>query len=352
MQKAKYTAFVATMLLSATLFSACLGDAVDEDADSPNCAILSFYIEDIKNKTVYTSSEGEDSSVIYTIPASDIEFIIDHRQRVIYNTDSIAYGTDLTYVNVNGTADGEVSCSIDGTAIDFDNTEASNFDKFGVDSIDLSAPRIFTVASTDGSHTRDYTVILNVHQVDPNASIWTKTTRPANFDEMKKTDRSIEEEFLTSHPADVAWGFRYPLRTNSNLLRSVVVCYDHASTDTLAQVWTRLSNEPTWSEMKPSKDNHFGCPLLENLCVIRYAGNLYAFGGKSLNGRTPAVEPFERTFCSIDNGITWRTYDDKLTLPEELKGYTGQFETAVDSNNRLWIVLEDGTAWTGKLNSL
>ena len=352
MQKTKYVALFAAVILSAAFFSACLGDAVDENSDSSNCALLTFYIEDIKNKKVFTSSTGEDSTIIISTPASDIVFTIDHLRRIVYNTDSIAYGTDLTYVNIHGTADGNVSCTIDGHDVDIDNTESSNFDKFEADSVDFRAPRIFTVSSTDGDYSRDYTIYLNVHKIDPNASIWTKSTRPADFDEMKNLDHAVEDDFLASHHADVVWGFGYPLRTYSNISRNVVVCYDLNSTDTLAQVWTRLSNEPAWSEVKPSADNQYGCPLLENLCVIRYAGDLYAFGGKSLNGRSPAVEPFERTFCSIDNGITWRTYDDKLALPEELKGYTGQFETAVDKNNHLWIVLEDGTAWTGKLNSL
>lgn len=352
MHKSKYATLFAAVILSATFFTACLGETVDEITDSSNCALLSFYIEDIRNKKVFTSSTGEDSTIITTIPASNINFIIDHLHRTIYNTDSIQYGTDLTYVNISGTADGKVTCTIDGNAVEINNTEASNFDKFDADSVDFRTPRIFTVASTDGDYTRDYTITLNVHKIDPNASIWTKTTRPTDFDEMKKLDHAVEDDFLASHSADVVWGFGYPLRTNSNINRNVVVCYDRNSTDTLAQVWTRLSNEPVWSEVKPSDDNHYGCPLLENLCVIRYAGNLYAFGGKSLNGRTPAVEPFERTFCSIDNGITWRTYNDKLTLPEELKGYVGQFETAVDNNNRLWIVLEDGTAWIGRLSLL
>lgn len=352
MRKTPYTALIAAAIVSAALFTACLGETVDELVDSSNCAMLSFYIEDIRNKKVYTSSTGEDSTIITTIPAGHIEFTIDHRRRIIYNTDSIQYGTDLTYVNVNGTADGKVTCTIDGNAVTINNTEAANFDKFDADSVDFSAPRIFTVASTDGDYTRDYTITLNVHKINPNASIWTKTTRPADFDAMKKLDRSVEDDFLASHSADVVWGFGYPLRTNSGIQRNVVVCYDRNSTDTLAQVWTRLSSEPVWSEMRPSADNAYGCPLLENLCVIRYAGSLYAFGGKSLNGRSPAVEPFERTFCSIDNGITWRTYDDKLALPEELKGYSGQFETAVDNDNRVWIVLEDGTAWFGRLSLL
>jgi hypothetical protein len=352
MRKTTYAALSAVLILTATLCTACLGDAVDEHADSSNCALLSFSLEDIRNKKVFTSSTGEDSIVITTIPTGGIEFIIDHLHRVIYNTDSIKYGTDLSMVNINGTADGKVSCIIAGTAVDIKNTELSNFNKFEADSMDFSAPRIFTVTSTDGNFSRDYTITVNVHTINPNASIWTKTTRPADFDSMKKIDSSVANDFLAFHSADVVWGFGYPLRTNSSINRNVVVCYDRNSTDTLAQVWTRLSSEPAWSEVKPSNDNHYGCPLLENLCVIRYAGDLYAFGGKSLNGRTPAVEPFERTFCSIDNGITWRTYGNKLTLPEELKGYSGEFETAVDKSNHLWIVLEDGTAWTGKLSSL
>ena len=352
MHKTRYAVLAAALLLGAALCTACLGDAVDENSDSPNCALLTFSIEDIKNKYVYSTDDGEDSTVIVTISASDIAFTIDQKQRLVYNTDSVKYGTDLHLINIDGTADGLVSCTYDGTTMEIDNTESSNYDQFEGDSVDFSAPRILTVTSTDGKYSRDYTVCINVHQINPDASIWVKSTRPADFDTMQKDDQTIENDFLATHHADVVWGFGYPLRTNSNLTRNIVVCYDRASTDSLAQVWTRLSNEPAWSEVKPSADNAYGCPLLENLCVIRYADNLYAFGGKSLGGRTPAVEPFERMFCSIDNGITWRTYSDKLTLPEELKGYSGQFETAIDNQNRLWIVLEDGTAWMGKLNSL
>ena len=86
--------------------------------------------------------------------------------------------------------------------------------------------------------------------------------------------------------------------------------------------------------------------------VIRYNGDLYAFGGRSKGNRAPAVEAFSRMFISVDNGVTWRSHSNKLSLPEDLLGYNSTFDAAVDEDYFLWIVLEDGTIWKGKQSGL
>lgn len=347
MYKTKYMAFCAVLILGlgASFLVACNDDKDEEEKEiTPECALLSFSIDDIKTKHTTTLPSGKDTVVTVTTIASNYLFTVNQEKRIVYNVDSLTYGTNVQSVTANCTysKDASLKYTVDGIEHDFS----------ADDSIDFRKPCLFTVYSSDGKYKREYTVTVNVHSVNPDSSYWVKTTRPAAFDSWKVTRPDIEEDFLNAHSTDHLYCFGYPLKTNPSIERRIVVCYDDESTDSLAHVWTRLSTESNWSEMIPSSENAYGCPLLEHLCVVRYGGALYAFGGKSLNGRNPSVEPFERTYCSIDNGITWRTYKDRLKLPAELKGYADSFEAAVDNENQLWIVLADGTAWKGKLIGL
>ena len=325
------------------VLTSCLGKDSDSDLSS-ECALLTFSIADIQTPKTITLEDGRDSTFTVSTAVSNYVFSIDQINRLVYNIDSIPYGVQTEKVVVKSTASTSATIYYDK---DGESTAFSSGD-----TLNLTQSLVFTVVSQDKKYSRDYTVTLNVHRVSPGESSWRQVTAPADLQRMKADVSDIEADFLAAHPAEKVFAFRYPLKTNTTIMRNIVVCYDVASTDSLAHVWTRLSTEPEWQEMYPSTDNPYGCPLLENLMVIRYNGDLYAFGGRSKGGRTPAVEAFERMFVSVDNGITWRKYSDKLSLPEELLGYNGAFDAAVDDDDFLWIVLADGTAWRGKLKNL
>jgi len=334
---------LALLAVGTSMLTACLGKN-DDTEQSSECALLTFSIGDIKTQKVITRDDGTDSTYTVATATSGYVFTIDQVNRLVYNADSIPYGVQTADVPVKSTS--STSSTI-------------YYEKEGVrtafttgDTLNLTQPLVFTVVSEDKKFSRDYTITLNVHQVNPGESSWHRVTTPADLQQMKPDVSAIEADFLAAHTADHLFAFGYPLSTNPSIVRHLVVCYDDASTDSLAHVWTRLSTEEEWREMIPSADNPYGCPLLEHLMIIRYNGDLYAFGGESKGGRTPSVQGFERMFVSVDNGITWRSHKNKLTLPDELLGYNGAFDAAVDGNHFLWIKLEDGTVWRGKQSGL
>lgn len=333
---------ITLLVLATSMLTACLGKD-DESEQSSECALLTFSISDIKTPKTITLENGTDSTYSVLTPTSNLVFTIDQVNSLVYNTDSIAFGTQIEAVP---------------TKCKSSNYSSIYYDKDGVrtsfttgDTLNFTQPVVFSIVSGDKKYSHDYTITLNVRKADPGESSWHKVTGTIDLQAIKPDVSTIEADFLALHPADHLFAFSYPLTTNSAIMRNLVICYDDVEVDSLAHVWTRLSTETEWREMHPSADNPYGCPLLENLMVIRYNGDLYAFGGKS-KGRTKEVEAFSRMFISVDNGVTWRSHSDKLSLPEDLLGYNGAFDAAVDDDLFLWIVLADGTVWKGKQSGI
>lgn len=322
----------------------CLGDD-EETTLSSACSLLTFSLGNITYHRTITLADDTDSTYSVTAPCSNIEFTIDQAKRLVYNTDSVGYGVPLTAVPVKCAADGTITYQKNGEPT----THSSG------DTLDLTAPLVFTITSDDKRYTREYTITVNARRTDPKQSVWTKASPTPDLEACFAQQEALAEDFLAAHPADHAFAFAYPLKTNPNITRHVAVSYNDEANeaDTLANVWTRLSTETGWAEIVPTSDNPYGCPRLKNLCVVRYGEDLYAFGGKGLGNRHTPIKAFESMFVSIDHGITWRqTYTDKLSLPAELLGYEGTFRAVADTAGCLWILLPDGTAWKGRMNSL
>ena len=159
-------------LISALLMTACLGDAV-VTAPSSTVSLLSFEIKDLKTTHTIQKADGTDSTYTTVLTGSTVKFTIDHANRCVYNTDSIAYGTDVARVLVSATADGYVYYLKE-------NGDAASIE----DSIDFRSPVTFQVKSYDEQFVRNYTVSVNVHQVDPKKTAWRQvadTNFPANW---------------------------------------------------------------------------------------------------------------------------------------------------------------------------
>ena len=93
---------------------------------------------------------------------STYEFTVDNVHNIIYNTDSLPY---LSYVDslvpaIIGTAHGYI----------FNDTVLYNAQNF--DTLDFSQPVRIHTTSADGKATRDYTVEVRVHQIDPYQYVW------------------------------------------------------------------------------------------------------------------------------------------------------------------------------------
>lgn len=387
-------------LIGALLMTSCLGG--DDTVLSSDVALLSFEIEDLKTTRTILKDDGTDSVYTTILSGATVEFVIDQTARVVYNTDSLDYGTDVTSVLVDVTASGGVYyLKSDG--------EAGAVS----DSIDFTHPVTFRVISYDEQFERDYVVSINVHQVDPKKTAW-KQVEGANFPILDKQKAFVKDDslhvigmadgvYLTASAAldncrdwttatcsgiegtglsallmdevfylmtdaglyssedaiswiamdeaaaidalpgegishSVAW-FCNPLKTNERIMRNIFVATPEAA-DTCAEVWTKLDSEKQWVEVVPQGNNIYGCPNLENLVVIQYADKMYAFGGKSMGDRKKPLEAFGACYESRDNGRTWKVNQDAFCLPEEFVGRDKAFSTATDGEY-VWVMWSD-----------
>ena len=146
----------------------------------------------------------------------------------------------------------------------------------------------------------------------------------------------------------------YPLGTNPNIDRIVLLGKNEASTDTTTIVWSQLGSENEWTPLTYDNNNH-GCPKLENATIIRYNNKLYTFGGSGeYNGN---ISPFNNFFESRDNGISWRTVTKKVMFPKEFTHLyneaNGNYSCVIDNKQYIWIIWsQTGEVWRGRINKM
>ena len=442
-------------LVIGILMTSCLGDAEESELSSA-VALTSFSISDLKTTHVIKKENGEDSTYTTVVSGKTIAFTIDQTNELVYNTDSIAYGTDLTHVTVSVGSDG-YACYLK------EDGEAGSVE----DSIDFTHPVTFRITSYDEQFSRDYRVSVNVHQIDPKETTWRQfidTNYPKELfvsqkaiikgDSLFAIGKSAEgicyststalsdgatwsaptaltniigEVDCTSlmlindtfylladgalyHSTDaitwaatnntkaittllavekegadaMVWGlvgdslaasndmgtwnfngqqitqkikeriasFSHSLPTNSSIHRTIFITTPATETDTCAQVWSKLTTENNWVEVKPQETNIYGCPNLKNLAIIQYADKMYAFGGKSIGPRKASIEAFSACYESRDNGVTWKVRDDAFSMPEAFKGRNESFTAATDGEY-VWVMWSTtGQVWRGRWNGL
>ena len=193
-------------LIGALLMTSCLDG--DDTVLSSDVALLSFEIEDLKTKRTILKDDGTDSTYTTIVSGATVEFVIDQTARLVYNTDSLDYGTDVTGVLVDVMASGGVYyLKPDGEA-------------GGVsDSIDFTHPVTFRVTSYDKQFERDYVVSINVHQVDPKKTIW-KQVDGANFPILNNQKAFVKGDSLYVIGTGGGVEFRFFLREYRNFRRS------------------------------------------------------------------------------------------------------------------------------------
>lgn len=161
--KKRHSLFL-TLLSVALVFTSCLGDDEENYTYSSDMAITAFSLGTLNRYLHTTSSTGADSIYKKTYSGSLYSFHVDQENLLIYNTDSLPYGTDAKHVICNITSRGSVV--IKSMTSDSLNTYSTT------DSIDFSQPREMRVYAPDGSGYRTYTVKINVHQEDGDVFKW------------------------------------------------------------------------------------------------------------------------------------------------------------------------------------
>lgn len=164
------------------------------------------------------------------------------------------------------------------------------------------------------------------------------------------TFESIPEGFPTQNVSFAA----YPLATNASLARIVVMGNNQSATDSYTPTWFQLGTEQGWSALNTDADS-YNCPNLENISMIHYNNQLYAFGGPDKNDET--IEAFGHLYSSIDNGITWEKKTELVMFPQEFtqlyQQAGGNYSWAIDQDDFLWIMWsQTGEVWRGRINEL
>ena len=160
--------FACTVMLSAmVLFSSCLGDDDDDETVYPDdAAITSFTLGTLKQYCTKKDRNGNDSTYVVAVTGSNYKMYIDQVNRLIYNPDSLPYGTDAAHVVCN------VTSKNSGTILLKSMTSDSVAWYNSSDSIDFTQPRNMIVFSANGKHRTDYTVQLNVRKEVPDSFVW------------------------------------------------------------------------------------------------------------------------------------------------------------------------------------
>lgn len=182
-----------SVLMMFFVASSCSNDEV-VNTTSPYAYIKSFSIGSIKSSYPAFTAEGKDTTVFKTISFSSYPFTINQSAGEIYNDDSLLFATKVSKVVVNMNIEGVASIYNDATG---------TYDYFAAeDSIDFTSPRKFRITSTDGSYSKDYTISVNVHQVEPELMVWNRVTGAVSLNP-KKAIESGGDVYVFGTLADI-----------------------------------------------------------------------------------------------------------------------------------------------------
>ena len=162
-------------------------------------------------------------------------------------------------------------------------------------------------------------------------------------------DTTQKQRVPENFPDSAAVMFSYPLATNKNLSRSLLV---GISKDTAyASIWAMLTGDKVWTKVDTPSNSELRLPVVQSLSVIRYDDAFFCTG-KGMGG-------FRQ---SNDNGVTWglckrvvgnySSLNQFMQLPVEMNNHKSGFTCVTDGNGYIWIMTDDGRAWHGAINRL
>lgn len=166
----KHIAYLICGLLLSSLFISCDNDnTYTYESSSKDAQIYSFLIKGSPDETGDSISKVRDKERFEII--NKTKFAIDQIRGVIYNPDSMPYGTVLRNkvlpaVSFNATSGA-------GTVQITTPDSISGFYWNKTDSVDFSKqPISFKVSSPDGTNFKIYNIDIRIHKVDPDTLTW------------------------------------------------------------------------------------------------------------------------------------------------------------------------------------
>src|SRR5574344_689164 len=95
----KILLFIVGIFAISLVFTSCLNDDDTTTTYSSDAAITAFSISSLETEfTTRTYDDSDDSTYTVTLTGSDYTFVIDQANNLIYNPDSLTYGTNVSKV--------------------------------------------------------------------------------------------------------------------------------------------------------------------------------------------------------------------------------------------------------------
>lgn len=162
---------IVIVVTMAMMFASCLNrSSNDEYSFYGDAAITSFSLGTVNQYLigVRKSTGVKDSLYKQTYAGSSYIFNIDHVNGLIFNADSLPYGTEPSHILAT------ITSKNSGTVLLKDYSDEDFYYYSSSDSIDFTGPLTIRVISQSGENQRDYTVKVNVHQQEGDVFNWTK----------------------------------------------------------------------------------------------------------------------------------------------------------------------------------
>lgn len=290
----KFPLLYLSIAIVSLFFVSCLESDDDfEIKPEPYAMLRSLTIADISTTLSTKTEDGRDSTFIRITPGVMYQFNIDQENRLVYNTDSLPVGTDITRVVT------DIKC--DGIAYIYADS-IENFRLFSnSDSIDYTKPARLLIIATDNSYMREYTVKLNVHTVDPDKLNWVKSS---------------------AVPVEAATEMRLFEKDGSLALFSVAengaVSYSSAALPTVSE-WTtmQIDNFPAGANMN-------SMTLFGGNYYVVAGGKLYVSADASSWTEVAAGNNFVTLFAASDeDNVMWAAVNDSLAYTSDVaSGFT------------------------------
>lgn len=365
---------ICTLLAALVIMASCASNDTEVTLYN-DAAITAFTLGKLNHYKVTEDADGLTTINITSFTASSYKFIIDQRERKIYNNDSLPVGTDAAHVLCN------ITTAKNGVAMFKDLKEEDTWYIYSSrDSIDFTQPRTVRVVSSDGGGYTEYEVRVNVHKQEGNSIEWelmdvdfpSDPVLPQGIKQLlggftiEEYALSDKNKLMVSYDQGMTWTqdipdthedidevptkdvalVTYPMNMADRTMYVLMAGTCNGSTS----VWRKIVDldwgapESSWSYMDRAGEEEFDLPVLSNLSLVYYDKSILAFGGD-----------YKTIYQSRDNGITWKT-NKAYVMPKDFNYQVESVKVAVDEEDYIWLYCKlingDKQVWRGRLNRL
>lgn len=288
------------LLTTAFVLSSCLGSSDDNTYTYYEDAAITAF--NLGTMNLYVDN-GDGTTTKKTYTGSTYKFYIDQENGLIYNPDSLPYGTDAEHVVMTITA-------MNSGVVFWKTIDEDDYTYYiSSDSVDVSVDRQLRVLSQSGNHYRDYTLKVNVHKEDGDLFAW-------------KTPQDTDEEGNVIGNADLS-----ALQGMKALaLNGEMFVFGTDGTKTVIYS-TNQNDGKTWTERTPSivlsAEAYKG--------VITNKNQFYVIDGENL--------------LSSPDAISWQVVKEAIGL-KQLIAATPAYIYGISADGKIMVSSNDGKDWS------